>query len=114
MMLTRMGWHEDRSTVFRANALVPFHLKHKQILFTTCWGSTLYPSNNRMWKFLENKGPRAKLVIAQTQGKSSKNPILMNLKECWNFYVNGRVMSEETVLNIMKYLLNTQKAGFLG
>ena len=74
MMLTRRGWHEDRSAVFRASALVPFHLKRKQILCTTCWGSTLYPGNNRMWEFLENKGPRAKLVIAQTQGKSSKIP----------------------------------------
>lgn len=109
-----MGGHEHRSMVFRANALVPFHLKHKQILCTTFWGSTLYPSNNRMWKFLENKGPRAKLVIAQTQGKCSQNPILMNLKERQNFYVNGRVMSEETVPNIMQDLLDTQKAGFLG
>ena len=67
-----------------------------------------------MWKFLENKGPRAKLVIAQTQGKCSQNPILMNLKECQNFYANGRVMSEETVPNIMQDLLDTQKAGFLG
>ena len=38
----------------------------------------------------------------------------MNLKERQNFYVNGRVMSEETVLNIMQDLLNNQKAGFLG
>ena len=36
----------------------------------------------------------------------------MNLKELQNFYVNGRVMSEETVLNITQDLLNTQKAGW--
>lgn len=67
-----------------------------------------------MWKFLENKGPRVKLVIAQTQGKCSKNPILMNLKERQNFCVNRRVTSEETVPSIMQDLLDTQKAGSLG
>lgn len=60
-------------------------------------GSSLHPTNSKRWEFLENKFPRVKMVIAQAQGKCCRNPILMNLKECQNFCVNGRVMSMETV-----------------
>lgn len=62
-MMTRVGGHEYRSKMFRANALIPFHFKHAQTLCTTFWGSTLYASSNRMWKFLENRCPRLRIYL---------------------------------------------------
>lgn len=72
----------------------------RKILTPHFGGSSLHPTNRKRWKFLENKFPRVKMVIAPAQGKCCRNPILMNLKECQNFCVNGRVMSMETVPNM--------------
>lgn len=97
---TGTGEHGYWPKMFRTNAWLAFHFKHKKALSATFWSRSLYPTNNKTWKFLESKFSQSEMVIALAPGKCSKNPVLMNLKGCQYSCSNGRVMSMETVPNV--------------
>lgn len=69
-----------------------FILNLRKLLAPRFAGNSFHPTNDKTWKFLESKFSPSERVIAPAQGKCSKNPILMNLKGCQNFCINGRVV----------------------
>lgn len=66
-----MGMHQRRSGQMPGTLFV---LNVRKLLAPHFGGSSLHPTNNKTWKFLENKFPRVKWLLLRHKVNAAKIP----------------------------------------